>query len=500
MASIGTAVERFAAEVGALVEAHAATAKARDFTKYAEDPVGFLREVLHAEPWSRQAAIAELVRDHRLVVVRSCVGAGKDWLAAGLALWWVFARRGYALITGPTDRQCKEILMQQVRRHFARAKELPGDLYEMALRVGGEEQQGILAYVSRDAGLATGFHAPRVMCILTEAQSCEPFAWEAAHSNASSADSRILAVGNPLYDAGRFFEVSRAPHWEAVVIPAAECPNVIARREVIPGGITVEQIQTLADEYGSDSALYRSRVLAEFPETGLDSLVKRSWLDAAVARYESGALETASVHQGPYTAALDPARLGADKSCLALRQGPVLRKLVLWAARDTMATCGMVVEQLREAKAPLLTRDEARGDRGRRQTRKLIIDEIGLGAGVLDRLREQHFPVEGFNGARTPRLSSEAQRYANERAAAFFGLRKRLEEGTIALPRDPLLFEELATMQWKVGSDGRVLIERKDEFKARLGRSPDRADAVAMAFSEGAAVAYDATEWATFTR
>ena len=81
------------------------------------------------------------------------------------------------------------------------------------------------------------------------------------------------------------------------------------------------------------------------------------------------------------------------------------------------------------------------------------------------------------------RSAGDPERYANERASAFWPLRMLLEEGLITLPADDRLQEELVQTRWGVTSAGQIRIEKKDALKARLGRSPDRADAVAMAFS-----------------
>ena len=110
----------------------------------------------------------------------------------------------------------------------------------------------------------------------------------------------------------------------------------------------------------------------------------------------------------------------------------------------------------------------------------LRVDEVGVGSGVLDRLSELGYQVTGFNGGRSP--STETGTFLNLRAEAFWGLRQLLELGHIALPRDEKLFDELAGIKWRVNSTGKIQLESKDDTRTRLGRSPDRADAVAMAF------------------
>ena len=222
--SIGI-LRRLETEIGELVERHDTARDLSDFARYHDDPVAFIRDVLKGDPWSAQIAIAESVRNDSLVVVRSCNAAGKDWIAAHLALWWVYSRRGLVLLTGPTERQVREIVMSEVGRAFSAAEDLPGELFQMALRLGRDEQAGILAFTSSDANKLTGFHAPRLMICITEAQGVEPFAFEAALACATGAENRILAVGNPLAPSGRFFEMSRSNNWTSHAISAFDCPN-----------------------------------------------------------------------------------------------------------------------------------------------------------------------------------------------------------------------------------------------------------------------------------
>ncbi len=120
------AIERLGRDLGELLATHDRGRSLEEFAAYRNDPLGFIREVLKGEPWDRQIEIAGAVEANPLTVVRSCNGAGKDWLAARLALWWVYARGGLALVTGPTERQVREVVMGEVARAFTKAKDLPG--------------------------------------------------------------------------------------------------------------------------------------------------------------------------------------------------------------------------------------------------------------------------------------------------------------------------------------------------------------------------------------
>ncbi len=110
-----------------------------------------------------------------------------------------------------------------------------------------------------------------------------------------------------------------------------------------------------------------------------------------------------------------------------------------------------------------------------------MVDEPGIGGGIIDRLQEQGIPVTAYNGGRKAELVANPERFVNRRAVAFWTLRRRLEDGTLALPADDDLADELTSIRWKVQSDGKIAIELKDRVRQRLGRSPDKADALAAA-------------------
>ncbi len=118
---------------------------------------------------------------------------------------------------------------------------------------------------------------------------------------------------------------------------------------------------------------------------------------------------------------------------------------------------------------------------------KAIIDTDGLGAGVTDRLREQHFVVEAFHGGAKSlkRDRSGELGFLNMRAQAFWGLREALDLATdpkLELPPDDTLIGDLTAPHLSVTSASLIQVERKDEIRKRLGRSTDLLDAIAMAF------------------
>jgi hypothetical protein len=154
---------------------------------------------------------------------------------------------------------------------------------------------------------------------------------------------------------------------------------------------------------------------------------------------------------------------------LALRYGARITELRYTSLEDTMQTTGHVLGVLR-----------ALGGYA-------VVDVIGIGAGVVDRLREQGQPVEAFNaGAGTQRLDSSGELgFVNCRSAAWWNMRELLDPGNgcdIELPPDDLLVGDLTAPKWRVSSGGRIQVESKDDIRKRIGRSTDSADGVIQAF------------------
>ena len=442
--------------------AHQEGADLAEYSQYADDPIGFMREVLDDDPWSMQRHIARTVEAAPLVTVRSCHAAGKDWLSARLALWFAYARQGLVILTGPTSTQVSEILMRGEIRAAFQGSGLPGHLGVQALRPEGkgEGRAGILARTSNSVSALTGFHDTDVLYAITEAQSPDTApAWTAAFGVATGARDRILTVGNPVHQSGRFYRAHRPDSdWYSFRISAAMIPNVAQGEEVIPGLMSPQGVERLKKEFGPKSAEVATRVRAEFPDAPEGSLFRRSQLEAAARRHEDDALE-----QGDVVCALDVARSGPNDSVLAIRSGPVIREIVTLRSEST-------ADLISEVRAALSQRSLGRVP--------IIVDSVGIGGYVADRLRELRYPAVDFRGGAK---ASDPNSFRNARAESYWKLRLLLEENRVALPRDETLFEELLATRRTTTSDGAIQLEAKHLITSRLGRSPDRADATSMA-------------------
>jgi hypothetical protein len=456
-----------------------------ELRSYADNPLGFMREVLQFDPWSKQEEIALAVRDHPLVNVRGANNLGKDALAGALALWWAYAREGLVLLTSASERQVREILMRkEIGQAFRRAR-LPGELLTTGLRVDDETR--MLAFTSDDSSRHTGYHQPRVLVLISEAQGVDDDAWEGLLTCASGDDCCVFAYGNPVAPTGRFYMTSR-PHtqWHKIQVSAFD---LIETGRKLPGAVTRAGIDRLAAEYGTDSPIYIARVLGEFPETAVNALVSRFWLDRAAALHESRAFENEAMEK-PIDCGLDLGRSAeGDPSCLAVTQGNIVRGFHIWRERDSTVLRAKVEAQLRNIGVfPWQERDAVEYSRVVDQGLPpstgayVAIDAHGLGGPIFDEMRAAGWPVQDFSSSRKAR---DTDRFVNARAEAYWNLRVKLERGLIALPRDAMLFEELQATTWCMNAKQQIQILAKDDIRKSLpnNRSPDRADALAMAFA-----------------
>lgn len=170
----------------------------------------------------------------------------------------------------------------------------------------------------------------------------------------------------------------------------------------------------------------------------------------------------------PVILGVDVARFGDDKSVIFPRRGRDARTLPVqvFEGVDTMTLAAHV--------ADTITRLNAEAT---------FIDEGGVGAGVVDRLRQLNFRVIGVNfGAGSDRRVEGAPPTANKRAEMWATMREHMREG-LALPRDDGLAFELLAPTYHFDPANRILLEKKEDMKKRGVRSPDKADALALTYA-----------------
>ena len=478
-------VEQLEGRVGELLAHEEHGRDLRDLASYADDPLAFCVEVLHGQPWSAQREILTAVCDCPLVAVAGANGVGKDWLLSALGLWWVYSRGGLVLFTAAREKQATEILMRrEVARAFV-AGQLPGILGVESLR-HLDGRAAILTAVSNDMSRLGGYHHERLFIGITEMSGVEAWALEALLRCAVGAEDRVVAVGNPFASADvfrRMFQPGSA--WRTFNVSALAHPN-IAGGVPIPGGPSKDGITRLGRQLGTGSGAYAARVLGQFPGVNPEALIPLDWVLQAQERWRVARTSPA----GETTFAVDVARFGAAETCVCIRRGDRVEAFVTWGDTDLMDSVTHIV-QLGQQWGVVAPWQPGQPRTGYVQARgSIIVDTVGLGAGVADALRKLKFRVIEFNGgAKASRTLSDTVEFQNARTASYFSIRDALQAGRLQLPADDLLADELTGIRHRDTPVGRVALEDKADLVARLNRSCDRADALAMSCAAADAAA-----------
>lgn len=447
-----------------------------DAGKYRHDPVGYFRNVLGVEPWSRQRDVLHAVASHSRVSTRSGHKVSKSNSCAGIAYWWIDSRGRHGdgvVLTAPTGRQVEEILWREVRAIHARCPPgtfaaAPAKLPSTGLRL--PDGRFIIGFATDEAERLQGFSGASLLFIVDEASGVDESIFEAIEGNRAGG-AHVLLTGNPTQTSGTFFDTfgTKAEFWHRLHISSEESPNVTGEASV-PGLATREWIDEKRREWGEESPLYQVRVRGNFPEQAENAVIGLGLVQAATQRH------AATPDEGAFSIGVDPARFGDDETGIAPVRGKRAHAIRTLRSMDTVDVAGQVLATCAE-----LGRDG--------ETIRVQVDETGLGAGVLDTLR-RHDSVKLVRGGGTARLvlvgvnaaesAPTSDLYHRMRDQVWFATRDWLRDGG-AIPDDGRLHGELVAPLYAFDTGGRYVVEPKAKTKARLGRSPDRADALGLA-------------------
>jgi hypothetical protein len=379
------------------------------------------------------------------------------------------------ITTAPTSRQVRELLWKEIRKAYRIASErgnpIGGYLPPSATQLRITDDWQAIGFSSDDPVNVQGWHCPGgTLVILDEAAGVHHGIWDALHGVIVGEFDRLLAIANPTEASGPFFDLFKDPGSVNISISAYDTPNVQSGRVVIPGLVTREWVEDRMTQWGNNSAMFKSRVLGEFPDDADDVLVPLSWILAANQRWHS--LNNANGHgwEGYFQAGLDVARYGPDSTVMAFACSKGVKRISHFRKAATTETVGWVLRQMRE--------DDA--------VTEVRVDADGLGAGVYDMIRDELGPqrVVEMRGGMSANSSED---YENRRSEWLWNLRTRLDpasKSTIALPPDDALAQQLTSIRWKITKRGLVAIESKDDMRRRGMASPDESDAVAYACAD----------------
>ena len=429
-------------------------------------PRKWQRETLRALADHIKANQGKVDMDTLRMAVASGRGIGKSALVSWLILWMLTTRIGSSVIVSAnSEAQLRSVTWGELSKWSAMlinahwwepsaTKLTPAkwltDIVERDLKKGTRywAAEGKLWSEENPDSYAGVHNHDGMMLIFDEASGIPDSIWSvgAGFFTENILDRYWLAFSNPRRNQGYFFECfhGKRDFWRSKQVDARTVED------------TDKQVyEQIIAEYGSDSYQARVEVYGEFPSEGDDQFISPQLVDDAVKRPRY-ADATAPVVIG-----IDPARGGADSTVIVVRQGRDIKAIKRYQGEDTMAIVGRVIEAIEEYK-PVLA----------------VIDEGGLGYGILDRLHEQRYRVvKGVNFG----WKAKHQMYLNKRAELWGAMKEWLKSASI--PDDRRFKSDLTGVMVKPTSSGVIQLESKKDMKARGLASPDAADALAVTFA-----------------
>jgi hypothetical protein len=423
-------------------------------------PALFAKEALGASPTEQQWEASKAIVEKRRVSIRSGHGTGKSAFMAWCVLWFMCCYFPCKVpCTAPTSHQLNDVLWAEIAKWFMCLKDrLPqlADEYEWTrerfyMRDRPNESFAV-ARTSRPENpeALQGFHSENILFLIDEASGVVEQVFQVAEGALSTEGAFVVMAANPTREDGYFYESHHKmrSRWAALHWDGEESPMV-----------SQQYIEDMRLKYGIDSPIYQVRVKGNFA-TAADGVIP---LHLCIAAQEREVKPFGDVVWG-----LDVARFGDDSTALAKRKGNVqLEQTREWFGKDTMQTAGLIkIEYDNAIEKPVA----------------INVDVIGIGAGVVDRLKELGLPVRGVNVAESPSVKDQ---YARLRDELWFAGREWLAAMDCRLADDDALVGELTTAKYQVLSNGKIKVEGKDEMKRRGVASPNRADAWLLTFAGG---------------
>lgn len=450
--------------------------------RYRNDLAGFAVDCFRWEdgdgPAPYQLEIFEALPIHRRVSVRGPHGLGKTFMESIAVLWFALTRDGEdwkCIQTASAWRQLTKYLWPEIhkwsrRLDWEKIGRPPFDLStELLLQNLNLDTGSASPVASNNHEFIEGAHASQFLFSYDESKAVPDDTWDASEGAFSTGEVYVLAVSTPGDTEGRFYQIhKREPGYEDWWV------RYVTKEECIAAGrMNPEWAEQRLLQWGAESSVYRRRVLGQFCPQDESGVIPLAWIEAANERWlawADGEMSGEFIGVG-----VDVADEGADESILALRYG---NNLIL----DNLGNPEIMTVAQR-----LLGIIDKEGGRG-----TIVVDGIGVGAGLVSRLKELTMRVVSFvagakavkkiNGKEVPLLdATKTFGFADRRSAAWWNLREMLDPESgldVGLPPSDTLTGDLTAPTWGEIPGSKIRVESKKDIRKRLRRSTNEGDAV----------------------
>lgn len=441
---------------------------------YVDDPAGWVHDRVDGHLTLQQRSIVESVRDHRYTAVHSAHDLGKSFTAANVAAWWIDVHPpGTAAVvsTAPSFPQVRAILWKEIGRAH-RKGHLPGRVNQTEWWLDEELVGFGRKPADYDPAAFQGIHALYVLVVIDEACGVPKTIFDAVDALATNEYARVLAIGNPDDSTSHFAEVCKpGSGWNVIHLDGLESPNFTDEpipeylRPLLLSPVWVEERKS---RWGETSPLYIAKVRGLFPEDADDGVVRASKI--AKCRIPREYLPDEAKLLEPVELGVD---VGAGGDFTSIRERRGVRAGRVWRdhSADPEHTTGVIVRAIDESGA-----------------KRIKIDSNGIGHGIAGWVAEKRPDVKVVR-VNVGEASSDKKRFPRLRDEIWWDVGRELSEtGGWDLSDadvDDDTVAQLLAPKYSLDASGRVKVEQKDETRKRLGRSPDDADALLLAFYAG---------------
>jgi hypothetical protein len=254
--------------------------------------------------------------------------------------------------------------------------------------------------------------------------------FDAVDALATNANARVLAIAKTDDPSSHFAQICKpGSGWHVITISAFDTRAWTGEQvpeALMPLLIDPVWVEERKKRWGVTSPIYQSKVLGEFPDISDDSLIHPKWIKAAQERDLPQSWKP--------KLGVDVARFGDDETVIIRCEDGWARLQHAHSKADTMVTAGQVAKAIADIDSEVKVQEYV----------SVVVDEDGVGGGVLDGLQEQGLDVVGFRSGSSP---ADKGRFVNSKSEMLWTLREMFENGEIDIePDDDVLSAQLGSM------------------------------------------------------
>lgn len=437
------------------------------------------------------------------VGMESATSTAKTYTAARIAVWFldVFPNP-YVITTAPKKDQLSDGLWSEISRIYDKIKAIRPNSQLGSLRLRKDVTHakyfdsaqiiGQVAKINAGEKSATRFqgkHRAYMLHIIEEMPGISPAIYTAIDSTSTGDFNVILGIGNPDHQGDPLHLFCKKKHVRHIRVSGYDHPNIVLKRTVYEGAVTLRSLENRKDHYGESSNFFKSRCRGISPKQGTDSIVNWEWLEKisgkdfipnACNKYNATGVDVSNSENG-------------DKASVCFGEDNVLKSSYEFPCENANHLAyNLIYNSLELSKKgykdyhiPTIYDYNIRGF-------AIGIDAVGVGSGTVNTFLDCNITPVSLQGGQLETaipVDDEGKflyEFNNRRSQMYWELREDIRNGNVkfdprTIPPDVMqqIFEELAAHTYTVES-GKIKLCPKDEVREKLGgRSPNRSDAIA---------------------